>query len=270
MKPLNLVIITQDDPFGLPHFFNEFFKIFLDKDIKLHGVVIQAPLGKSNLLKLINQMYAFYGPHDFFLVGLRYVFYRTMALVAEKVMKGKLFGMYSVRHVLMRNKVSVFDVNDLNSRVFHEILQQYKVDLVLSVAASQKLKKETLGKPTYGVINIHNAKLPKNRGMLPNFWSLLHYDKDPISAMTVHKMNEELDDGDIILQEEFKLDPKQSLQNLIVSTKKQNAYLALKAISLFKTGPFPTKPNDKSQATYNTFPNRNDVRAFRAKGLKLR
>jgi methionyl-tRNA formyltransferase len=105
--------------------------------------------------------------------------------------------------------------------------------------------------------------------MLPNFWSLYQYDADPVSAMTVHKMNETLDDGAIVLQEELHLDPAESLEDLIVRTKRLDAHLVLKALALYKTGEPALLPNDRAQGSYNRFPTREDVSRFRAKGLRL-
>ena len=105
--------------------------------------------------------------------------------------------------------------------------------------------------------------------MLPNFWSLYHCDKEPMSAMTVHRMETALDDGPIVLQREFSLDPKETLDQLIVRTKKMNAHVILEALLLFKDGEPSVLPNDASQATYNTFPSKEDVRRFKAKGLRL-
>ena len=46
---LNILFITQDDPFYIPCFFKEFVEIFHDREITIHGIVIQAPLGKKSL-----------------------------------------------------------------------------------------------------------------------------------------------------------------------------------------------------------------------------
>lgn len=269
MRPLNIIIITQDDPFYVPHFFTEFARIFHDDDIVLHGVMIQAPLGKNTLGALARQMYSFYGPRDFLRLGMRYGFAKVMNILAVKVFRGRFPGQFSLEHVLLREKLPLLEVSNANSKAFRQLLAERDINLVVSVAASQKIKRATLEKPRYGIINVHNAKLPKNRGMLPNFWSLYHYDQEPVSASTVHRMNETLDDGEIVLQEDFVLDPEKSLHELIIETKKQNAHLVLRAVQLYKDGPPPTLPNDSADATYNTFPDRNDVRAFKAKGLRL-
>ncbi len=104
---------------------------------------------------------------------------------------------------------------------------------------------------------------------MPNFWSLYQYDQDPVSAITIHKMNEKLDDGRILVQEEFNLNPEESLDRLIRRTKKISVDVFLKAVNLLDNGAFEYLENDSAKSTYNTFPTREDVLKFESKGLKI-
>ena len=266
---MNVLFITQDDPFYIPHFFREFFAHCRDPEIKVHGIVIQAPLGKNSMGALMKQMLTFYGWADFLRVGFKFAFYKVMNAIATRGFRGRFPGNFSLEHFLMKNGIRIMHCRDANVASFIDTLKLLKLDLIVSVAASQKFRRELLSTPRYGCINVHNSMLPRNRGMLPNFWSLYRFDSDPVSGMTVHKMNETLDGGAIVLQEEFRLDPAESLEDLIVRTKKLNAHLILKALSLYKNGEPALLPNDGTQATYNSFPTREDVKRFRAKGLRI-
>ena len=265
---VRILFVTQDDPFYIPLFFDEFIKIF-DDEVYVEGVVIQPPLGKRSLTTLFRQMLDFYGPIDFVKIGLQYTLYKVLNIIAVTVFRGQFPGVFSLKHLLLKHRWNVLNVNDVNDPTFINMVKSRNLDLIMSVAASQIFKSEILSMPKYGCINIHNSRLPKNRGMLPNFYALYNYDREPNSAMTVHRMNKRLDDGEIILQEEFALDPKESLHRLIMRTKRFNAHLALRAIKLFKNGEPQYLPNDSSRATYNTFPTKEDVKKFRAKGLRL-
>ncbi|MBI5772909.1 MAG: formyl transferase [Verrucomicrobia bacterium] len=266
---LRVLFITQDDPFYIPHFFREFVRIFHDGEIAVLGAVIQAPLGKKSFAALVRQMFDFYGPVDFLRVGGKYAGFKVLNALAVKVFHGRFPGVFSLEHFMLKENWKIIRIRDMNSAESLQRLDEMKVDLLVSVAASQKLKPELLARPRLGCINIHNSKLPKNRGMLPNFWSLFRCDTEPVSAMTVHRMNATLDDGPIVLQKEFPLDPKETLDELIIRTKRMNAHVVLEAMQLFKRGEPPLLPNDAAQATYNTFPTKEDVRRFRAKGLRL-
>lgn len=267
---LNVLFVTQDDPFFIPHFFDELISIVKSEtEICVNGVVIQKPLGKKTITSLVKSMLDFYGPVDFLRIGLRYVVYKTLNLIAVRFFRGKFFGIFSLEHLLFKKGWTIINVTDVNSAPFINLVKNSNIDLIISVAASQIFKPVILSTPRYGCINVHSAKLPKNRGMLPNFWALYNYDNEPTSAITIHKMNERLDDGEIISQEEFHLDPTESLHQLIIRTKRLGARQVLKVLKRYlKNGPKYLQ-NNSAEATYHTFPTKEDVARFRAKGLRL-
>ncbi len=267
---LKTILVTQDDPFFVLIFFKELLKNDLSKKLDLKGVIIQSPLGKKSKKKLIKQMLDFYGYISFTVIGFKYVFYKIFNFFSIKIFKGNFPGAFSVEHLLLRNKIKIFELKNINSDDSITFLKSLDLDVIFSIAASQVFKEEILKLPKLGCYNIHTSKLPKNRGMMPNFWSLYNYDTIPGSAITIHRMNRELDDGEILLQQEFNLDPKETLDSLITRTKKMSVQIFLNAMDLLSKGDFQLKANDQKFATYNTFPTKEDVKRFKAKGLKLR
>ncbi len=267
---LNLVIVTQDDPFYIPIFFKELFKNNLSDKFVLKGIIIQPPLGKKTIKKLVRQMLDFYGPLNFFMMGTKFVIYKCLNYVAVKIFKGWFPGVFSAEHIVLKNKIKILRIKNINSKESLNTLRDFDLDVVFSVAASQIFKKGILELPKLGCLNIHTAKLPKNRGMMPNFWSLLNYDHEPFSAITIHKMNERLDDGEILLQKQFKLNSEESLEDLIKRTKKMSAEIFMNAMENLSKGEQKWVKNDSSFASYNTFPNKKDVKKFKTKGLRIR
>jgi methionyl-tRNA formyltransferase len=265
---IKVLIVTQNDPFYIPYFFQEFVKI-LPKDVQVAGIVIQRPLGKKSLISLFKRMWNFYGPRNFIRVGFKFVYIKLFGKIIPRSYFKKMLGVYSLENILHAKKWEKVDIQDINSIVSKNILSAMNLDLIVSIAASQKFRREILNLPRYGCINVHVAKLPKNRGMMPNFWSLYNYDKERMSAVTVHKMNDELDDGPIILQEEFVLNEKESLHTLMKKSKVLSAHLVARALLLYRNGEPKYIHNDASLATYNSFPTKADVRSFNSKGLKL-
>lgn len=70
------------------------------------------------------------------------------------------------------------------------------------------------------MVNIHPSLLPYGRGAWPMPLAIL--DSLPESGVTIHKTEEDLDAGDILLQERFKLAPDEDLDSFMV---KVNALL---------------------------------------------
>ncbi|MCU0344099.1 MAG: hypothetical protein MUF28_09795 [Ignavibacterium sp.] len=266
---LKILLVTQDDPFYVSIFFKELFKRNFSDQFDLIGVVIQPPLGKKSKMKLFKQMLNFYGYKSFFLIGIKYVIYKVLNLISLKIFKGNFPGSFSVEHTLLKNNVRILELKNINSPESIENLKSLNLDIIFSIAASQIFKENILNLPKIGCFNIHTSKLPKNRGMMPNFWSLYDYENDPISAVTIHKMNKDLDDGEILLQKYFNLDPKESLDSLIKRTKKLSVVAFLEAIKKLNDGDITFSVNDSKYATYNTFPTKEDVKRFKIKGYRL-
>lgn len=267
---LNILIVTQDDPFYIPVFFKKLFETDISSKFNLQGIVIQPPLGKKKFKKLILQMLNFYGFFSFLILGIKFVVFKILNFIAIKIFDGKFPGIFSVEHILRKKNKKIINIKNINSEKSLKFLKDMNIDVIFSIAASQIFKEGILKLPKLGCYNIHTSKLPKNRGMMPNFWSLYNYDSDPISAVTIHKMNEALDDGNILLQEEFNLDKNESLDSLIKRTKNLSVDVFFKAVEIINQGEPKLLKNDSSKASYNTFPTKEDVSRFKGKGLKLR
>jgi len=259
---MRIVIVTQDEPFYLPAFLERVVQV-RGKDIV--GIVILKPFSKS-LLAVARQMYDLYGPWDFLVYGLRFAWIKTMSALSRFL---RLGGPWSVADVARRYGIPIYRPKNINNPDFLAVLSdKIRPDLIVSVAASQVFKKKILALPKYGCVNVHTAPLPRYRGMLPTFWVLLHGEKE--TAVTVHYMTEKLDDGDIIRQERVAILPDDTLDSLIRRTKRIGAEVLLQALEDIERGKVVRKPNDASQATYFSFPTREDARRFRALGRRFR
>ncbi len=268
---MKIIIITQDDPFFLKYFFHAFSaELKKTQNIEVSGLVIQAPLGSKSKKGLAKKLYGLYGPVGFFLKGVKYAFVKCMNVIALKLFKGNFPGYYSLEHLAIKNNWEVVENVNINSKNFLTRVEEEQIDLIVSVGGSQKFRTKILYAPKYGCINVHNSKLPKLRGMLPTFWAMLDYENDPTTAVSIFKMDEDWDSGPIILQEEVNLDPKEPMEGLIKRTKILGGQLMVKVLEQYAISGEPElKPNDANQATYKTFPNSEDVKAFKSKGFRL-
>jgi len=265
---MNIFFITQEDPFYLPKFYQNFFKDFSIGGVKIKGIIILNTLNKKSLYKLAKQMYDFYGLKNFIKMGINYSYKKIMNfLYIKKIKSSKEGNFYSIKHTAKEYGIKVMYVNNVNGYNFLENLKKMKIDLIISVAASQKFYNELLNLPTWGCINIHSSSLPKYRGMMPNFWVL--YNKEKETAVTIFKMNENLDDGEIILQKKVKIADNETLNSLIIKTKKLSSKMLIEAIRRIKEGKIVLKPNDRSKASYYSFPTKEQARKFRMMGKKL-
>ncbi len=93
------------------------------------------------------------------------------------------------------------DVNEL--RVVNEI-GSFNADLFIVTCYGQILNTELLKLPRVFALNIHASLLPKYRGAAPINWAIIRNEK--ITGVTIFKMNEYMDAGEIILQRKVKIE----------------------------------------------------------------
>ena len=107
-------------------------------------------------------------------------------------------------------------VNDINSKDNIRWIKSLKPDIIFCFGWSNLIKKELLSLPPMGVLGYHPAKLPANRGRHPLIWSIVLGLKQ--SASTFFFLNEGVDSGDIISQNDFEIlntDDAQALYNKV-------------------------------------------------------
>jgi methionyl-tRNA formyltransferase len=81
-----------------------------------------------------------------------------------------------------------------------EFLDSLELDYILSVHFPYLFTKEILELPKIGILNLHPAYLPFNRGWHTPTWAI--YESTPFGA-TLHWVDEEIDSGDIALQKQI-------------------------------------------------------------------
>ena len=260
---MNIVIMTQDDPFYVRLFFEEFFATYpAVREIK--AVVVAPAMGKKSFKKLVLQMYQFYGPVDFVRVGIKYVLYKLASRAPGWLLAGRSF---SIAQLCRRHDIPVLASRDLNAKPFLDELAAMAPELIVSVAAPQIFKEPLIRLPRRGCINIHNSKLPKYRGMMPNFWQMLHGEKSV--GITVHRIDPVIDNGAILGQWEVPLEPGDTLDAVIRRTKTLGARLMIEVIQAIEAGTERAQPNPAELSSYYSFPTPADVREFRRRGHRL-
>jgi len=80
----------------------------------------------------------------------------------------------------------------------------YHPDLYVVVAFGLIVPKWALDIPSIGPLNIHPSLLPLYRGPSPMQWALLN--GDTVTGITLIRMNEKMDEGDIVSQEKVTIE----------------------------------------------------------------
>ncbi len=262
---MNIYFLTQEEPFYLPIFFNNFFAN-KPAGINVTGASIYPPFNSAKGWgDVIKSHLLFYGFFVFFIQSFSFLFYKIFNILSNFI---KLQRPYSVASVFRTQKVEIIKSEGINSDEFLSKLRKLNIDLIISVACPKILKKPLIQLAPKGVINFHAGYLPKYRGINPLFWSMLHGEKK--TAISIHFINESIDDGDIISQQEVPIDPKDSLDSMYKKIVQVGPECLIKAINDIKHNTLKVIPNDSAQATYFGFPQYEDGKKFRSIGHRFR
>ncbi len=255
---LRILILTTNDQVFLPHFFD---RLFSKIGSEVVGVAI---VSDPNFGRFLRQSLKFMGFLLFAGEVLRQLKIRIMDLLYTVFAQSKRS---SIRSVCRKYNIPCYPVENVNSKPFHEFLKEKKIDLLVSVACPQILKKKLLNIPPLGCINIHYGLLPRYRGMYPSFWVLANGEKE--TGVSVHYMVEKLDAGDILVQLKQDIKPDDSFYSLVKRLKTTIGPKAmLQAIGKIRDGNTSVIPNDPHEGSYFALPAKKDMARFRALNRK--
>ncbi|MFA6411523.1 MAG: formyltransferase family protein [Syntrophales bacterium] len=96
------------------------------------------------------------------------------------------------------------------------LLQQLELDFIIGIHFPYIVPTSVLSIPKHGVLNLHPAFLPYNRGWHTPTWAIL--ENTPIGA-SLHFMDAGIDTGDIIHQKQMAIFPGDTAHSLYVKLK---------------------------------------------------
>ncbi|HHH85091.1 MAG TPA: methionyl-tRNA formyltransferase, partial [Firmicutes bacterium] len=100
---------------------------------------------------------------------------------------------------------------------------------IVVVSYGLKIPREILDIPPLGAVNAHASLLPKYRGSSPVNAVILNGERK--SGVTVFRLNEEWDAGDILLQKEIPLDERETASSLWEKLRRLSAEALSEALA---------------------------------------
>lgn len=97
-------------------------------------------------------------------------------------------------------------------------IERLKPDIILSICFGYILKPEIIRVPPLGVMNLHSAYLPCNRGANPNVWSIVNATP---AGVSLHYIDAGIDTGDIIAQKQVPVDWLDTAKTLYEKSEKE-------------------------------------------------
>jgi methionyl-tRNA formyltransferase len=130
-------------------------------------------------------------------------------------------------------------------------LTSHRLDLLVVFGFAWKLPRSVLAIPRLGALNIHVSMLPKYRGPAPMLWAIRN--GDPTGGITVHRMDEDFDTGNILGQQDgIPLADDINWDDYCAVAMPVVRELLTKSLLLAADG-HPGTPQDDAAATYAGF-----------------
>jgi methionyl-tRNA formyltransferase len=152
-----------------------------------------------------------------------------------------------VKQAAERNGLTVYQPEKVRAPEFLEIFHGLAPDMVVLVAFGQILPKDIIDSPPLGCINVHPSLLPKYRGAAPMNWALIRGETK--TGVTIMRMDEGVDSGDILIQKETPLEEGETYDRLHDRLAFLGAQCLLCALEGLAAGTVQRSPQDHSLAT---------------------
>jgi methionyl-tRNA formyltransferase len=102
---------------------------------------------------------------------------------------------------------------------------------------------------------------------MPSFWTLANGEQE--GGVSVHFVDAKLDNGPILVQKRYRINPWDSLEDVMARSKDLAAEAILECVGLIEAGDPPLIPNLAEEATHFSMPTAEDLRRLRAGGHRL-
>lgn len=145
-----------------------------------------------------------------------------------------------------------------NNEAFRARLEAIKPDAIVVVAYGRIIPPWMLELPRLGCINLHASLLPKYRGAAPIQWAVAL--GETVTGNTTMLLEEGLDTGPILLQEEIAVGPETTAVELFETLAAAGAPQVVKTLAGLEDGSVRPRPQDHEKATLAPLLEREDGR----------
>ncbi|MGX7108615.1 methionyl-tRNA formyltransferase [Facklamia miroungae] len=178
--------------------------------------------------------------------------YEVIAVVTQPdrpVGRKKILTASPVKKTALEANIPIYQPDHLAGSKDYEMLLQMQADLIITAAYGQKIPQNLLLAPSHGAINVHASLLPKYRGGAPIHYAIWRGEKE--TGITIMKMVEEMDAGDILTQSTIPISDKDDVGLLFEKLAVVGKELLLNFLPKYFDGEYQASPQEESQVSYS-------------------
>jgi methionyl-tRNA formyltransferase len=145
-----------------------------------------------------------------------------------------------VKKLALERGLKILQPLNIKNPLFLDKLSKLIPEIIVVVAYGKILPAQILEIPPYGCINVHASLLPKYRGAAPIQWAIINGEKK--TGITTMLIDEGLDTGDILLQEETEISNNDNTETLSKHLAEIGASVLMKTIQGLKNKSIQPSP----------------------------
>lgn len=202
--------------------------------------------------------------------SLHLIYFYPMLIIADFInfIRRKEKKVYTVKQLSKKFNIPVVKTKNPNEPEIIKAIHNAKPDLIISAHFDHIIRKPIIDIPSFGVINIHMAELPKYRGPLPPFWPML-FNEDKL-GVTIHIIdNEELDVGPILSKKYFRRIPGESVLGADCRLFREGINMAIETVNDINNEKLNVVQQSSGTGSYYSFPSRKEIQDLRNNGVSL-
>lgn len=171
--------------------------------------------------------------------------------VADKASgRGQKVNQSPVKIFAVENNIPVFQPEKLRNPEFLEELRKLNAD-VFVVVAFRMMPKVLFEMPRMGTFNLHASLLPDYRGAAPINYAVINGEEK--TGATTFFINEKIDEGNILLQEELPILPNENAGSLHDRLMEMGAKLVVKTLDGLAENTITEKPQPQVEHPKNAY-----------------
>ncbi|WP_148624591.1 methionyl-tRNA formyltransferase [Aliarcobacter cryaerophilus] len=134
---------------------------------------------------------------------------------------------------------------DENKKIgeYEEIIKEINPDIILVLGWYYIVPKKIREIPIYGACGIHASLLPKYAGWAPLVWAMINGEKE--TGVTFFQFDDSVDGGDIIAQEEFEIEYKDTIKEVYEKATNKSADILVKTLPILSNIQFIKQDKSK-------------------------
>ena len=206
----------------------------------------------------------FFGTNQFAVISLEALCNSRHELTAvvtqpdKKRGRGLKLAFPPVKVFAEKRALKIYQPSLLKEKSFIDEISKISPDLLIVVSYGKILPKEVLDIPEIYAINLHASLLPKYRGAAPINWAIINGETE--TGIAIIKMNEYMDQGDILTSRKVKIEPEDTAGSLSDRLARIGADSLLETIELIEKDKVVQLSQDDRAASFAPRIKRDDAR----------